>query len=160
MAHPEVTTVFVSGHAWWRGPQPSDQQAVYASLVNGYMAAWTALPDSVRQVVAIRDVPFDYVRTPDCVRHEAALRRRPPGVACAIPRARAIGVDPAMVAVARLESARVALVDLTHYFCGARRCFPVVGGVLVHGDIDHLTRLFASTLGPYLLADVDRLIPR
>jgi hypothetical protein len=33
----------------------------------------------------------------------------------------------------------------------------VVGGVLVHKDIDHITRLFATTLGPYLLRAYDRL---
>ena len=31
------------------------------------------------------------------------------------------------------------VVDLTRYFCDRRRCLPVVGGVLVHKDVDHLT---------------------
>ena len=31
-------------------------------------------------------------------------------------------------------------------------CFPVVGGVLVHKDVGHLTRQFSTTLGRYLLS--------
>jgi hypothetical protein len=45
----------------------------------------------------------------------------------------------------------VQVIDLTHFMCGRRRCFPVVGGALVHKDPTHLTRVFATTLGPYLL---------
>ena len=44
--------------------------------------------------------------------------------------------------------------DLTPFFCDQRSCYPVVGGVLVHKDINHLTRHFAETLGPYLLRAV------
>ena len=50
------------------------------------------------------------------------------------------------------------VIDLTPHFCGRRFCLPVVGGVLVHKDVDHLTQLFARTLGPYLLRGVDRLL--
>jgi hypothetical protein len=50
------------------------------------------------------------------------------------------------------------VVDLTPHFCGRRRCFPVVGGVLVHKDTDHLTRRFSRTLGPYLLRATDRIL--
>jgi hypothetical protein len=46
---------------------------------------------------------------------------------------------------------RVDLIDLTHFMCSRTRCFPVVGGALVHKDVTHLTRVFARTLGPYLL---------
>ena len=46
-------------------------------------------------------------------------------------------------------------VDLTRQFCGRRRCYPVIGGALVHKDTDHLTQVFARTLGPFL----DRAVP-
>ena len=36
-------------------------------------------------------------------------------------------------------------------------CFPVVGGVLVHKDIDHLTQRFSATLGPILLRKLNAL---
>jgi len=47
-----------------------------------------------------------------------------------------------------LRSPRFRSVDLTRYMCGARRCFPVVGGALVYKDDNHLTLAFAKTLGP------------
>jgi hypothetical protein len=51
----------------------------------------------------------------------------------------------------------VRVVDLTRYFCGRQHCLPVVGGALVHNDVDHLTQRFAKTLGPFLLRRIDRL---
>jgi hypothetical protein len=41
--------------------------------------------------------------------------------------------------------------------CDRRLCYPVVGGVLVHRNAGHLTRLFATTMGPFLLGEVNRL---
>ena len=46
------------------------------------------------------------------------------------------------------------LVDLTRFMCDRRRCYPVVGGALVHRDVGHMTRTFATTLAPYLLAEL------
>ena len=46
---------------------------------------------------------------------------------------------------------------MTRFICNRRRCFPVVGGVLVHKDIGHLTRLFSTTLGPFVLRALNRL---
>jgi hypothetical protein len=34
--------------------------------------------------------------------------------------------------------------------CAPPLCFPVVGGALVYKDDQHLTDVFATTLGPYL----------
>ena len=36
-------------------------------------------------------------------------------------------------------------------------CFPVIGGVLVRKDTDHLTQRFAATLGPILLRKLNAL---
>jgi hypothetical protein len=49
------------------------------------------------------------------------------------------------------------VIDLSRYMCGRRKCFPVVGGVLVHKDVGHITRLFATTLGPYMLRAINRV---
>ena len=74
-------------------------------------------------------------------RHRALTR------ACGVPRRHAVRPDPA-VAAARASGAHV--IDLTPQFCDARRCYPVIGGALVHKDADHLTQVFARTLGPFL----------
>ena len=41
---------------------------------------------------------------------------------------------------------------MTRYFCDARRCFPVVGGVLTHKDEGHITAAFGRSLAPFLAA--------
>jgi hypothetical protein len=42
------------------------------------------------------------------------------------------------------------VIDMTRYMCDARWCRPVIGGALVYKDDNHLTEVFARTLGPYL----------
>ena len=39
---------------------------------------------------------------------------------------------------------------MSRYFCDATRCFPVIGGALVHKDATHMTARFGATLAPYL----------
>ena len=79
------------------------------------------------------------------------------GVVCALPLAKLRRGDAAAAAARELGSPRGQVIDLTSFQCSARFCFPVVGGALVHKDVDHITRTFAVTLAPYLLRDYDRL---
>jgi peptidoglycan/LPS O-acetylase OafA/YrhL len=154
-AHPEVTTVFASQFAGGTGVETAGGEDPFDAAVAGYAAAWTALPESVTDVVVIRDTPRARGNTDTCV--EAAMARREPADrACAVPRARALDRDPAVVAAQRLGSPRVRVADLTPFLCDARRCLPVVGGVLVHKDATHLTPAFAESLAPYLLRAIAR----
>jgi hypothetical protein len=59
------------------------------------------------------------------------------------------------LAAHRPGSPRTTAVDLTRFFCDRATCYPVVGGVLVYHDQNHMTPLFARTLGPYLERAVD-----
>jgi hypothetical protein len=63
--------------------------------------------------------------------------------------------DPQVEAARAPGDARVRPIDLSNYICTATTCPPVVGGVLVLKDSDHLTRAFSATLGPYLLRALD-----
>jgi hypothetical protein len=152
--HPEVRTVFVSANA--RAPivVPAGHTE-YATRVAGHVQAWQRLPASVQRIVVIRDNPTDRTRTHDCVRR-AIAKRRPAGHACAVRRRMVLARDAEVAAARRLRARGARVVDLTRYFCDRRRCLPVVGGVLVHKDVDHLTQLFAGTLGPFLLHRIDR----
>lgn len=152
--HPEVRTVFVSANVHAPIVVP-EGRTEYATRVDGHVQAWQALPASVQRIVVIRDNPTDRTRTHDCVRH-AMAKRRPAGHACGVPRRRVLARDAEVAAAKRLRAWGVRVVDLTRYFCNRRRCLPVVGGVLVHKDVDHLTQQFARTLGPFLLRYVDR----
>jgi hypothetical protein len=152
--HPEVGTVFVSDQP--TPPLVSRPSGVLATQAGAYIDAWQELPVTVRHIVVIRDNPYSRWNTLACV-ERAMDRREPAGERCAIPRDQAVKPDPAVIAARWLGSSRVQVIDLTRFFCDSRLCYPVIGGALVYRDVDHLTRVFATTLGPYLLREVRRL---
>lgn len=153
--HPAVRTVFVSQLAGIgvRAPRGRDAKEYE---VRGFLRAWRRLPKTVREIVVLRDTPVARESTPGCVQR-AMSRKQRPGPACAIARRYAVRRDHAAIAAVRRGTARVHLVDLTRFMCSPRLCYPVVGGVLVHKDVTHLTPLFASTLGPFVLRSVNRM---
>ena len=66
--------------------------------------------------------------------------------------------DPAVRAAVRPgPHRRVRVIDMTPFFCSRRRCLPVIGGALVYKDREHMTEVFATSLGPYLARAIDRL---
>jgi hypothetical protein len=155
-AHPELRTVFVSANA--RAPIVVPQgRTELAERIDGYVRAWQSLPTSVQHILVLRDVPMDQLKTQPCIRR-AMTRRKPAGRTCAVSRRFALPPDAEIAAANRLRARGARVIDLTRHFCGRRYCFPVVGGVLVHRDADHLTQLFARTLGPFLLRRVDSLL--
>jgi hypothetical protein len=147
--NPEISTVFVSDHpgAVERAPGQSET----AALVAGITAAFAKLPATVKHIIVIRDDPFIEQSTLPCVQN-AIAKHENAGTVCAFAKASAMHLDPDVLAAQRLHSPRVQIIDLTHYFCGIRLCYPVIGGVLVYkDDFDHLTDEYSMTLGPYLL---------
>jgi hypothetical protein len=148
-AHTVIRTIVLSANALQPITAPAGASR-YQVRVNGLVERLAQLPASVTSLIVIRDTPRLRLRTHDCVRR-AMAHGRPPGPACALPRKFALPRDP-LVAAAGLQTTRAAhVVNLSHHFCNARKCFPVVGGVLVHRDVDgHITKQFAETLGPYL----------
>ena len=154
-AHPDLRTVFVSGNTL-QSIVVAEGRSSFQTRVDGYVSRWKQLPPSVERVIVIRDTPQDRVATYDCLRR-AMTHQQPPGPACAIRRRLALRTDPAAVAARLLGARNVSVADLTPQFCDRRVCFPVVGGVLVRRDGDHLTRLFARTLGPFLLRRINQI---
>lgn len=152
-AHPEVHTVFVSEHSGGRVDVPAGSTP-RATQIRGYRAVWQALPANVTRIIVIRDTPRNGSATSDCV-ERAMAARIPAGPKCAVRRSAALRPDPAVAAARRTPGDRVRVADLTSFFCSARLCLPVIGGALVHKDIDHLTQTYAATLGPYLLRQVE-----
>ncbi|HEX2084771.1 MAG TPA: SGNH hydrolase domain-containing protein [Solirubrobacteraceae bacterium] len=150
--HPEVTTVITSNHTGGKvvGAKGRD----YSAHVVGYTKALAKLAPTVQRIISIRDVPRNTRNSMDCVAR-AIRRRKNAGPACAVPRSFALKRDPATAAARRSDPRRVQLVDMTRFMCSSRLCLPVIGGALVHKDQTHLTRVFATTLGPYLLRYVD-----
>jgi hypothetical protein len=146
--HPEINTVFVVD-AVIRRPG-------FETQVAGYRKAWQALPHTVRHVVVIRDNPSMQADTPPCI-DKARAAHQDAGAACARLRSTSLRPDPAVEAVRRMHSKRIRAIDLSHYFCDATRCPPVIGGVLVYKDLTHITRAYGATLAPYVLREIRRL---
>jgi len=143
--HPEVSTVIMSAHAGAR--TTGGTQA-------GYRAAWRALPSSVRHIIVIHDTP-SIGKVVSCIRAAVAKHKRA-GSTCAVPRSRGLHPDEHYAAARGMGGTRVRTIDMTRYFCG-RVCRPVIGGALVYKDGTHMTRIFAGTLGRFLLGPINRI---
>lgn len=154
--HPKVRTVFVSQLAGLdvRAPRGRKERE-YA--VQGYLKAWRRLPKSVRQIIVLRDTPVARDNTIDCVQEALDAKKRA-DLACDFSRSTALRHDPAVIAAHRRgHDRRVRVIDLTRHMCSSKRCYPVVGGVLVYKDKTHMTPLFAGTLGPFLLKRISKM---
>jgi len=153
--NPQVSTVFVVAHVE-SSVVVARGRSQYQAKMNGYAQAWRGLPPSVKRIVVIRDSPRSASRTFSCVRR-AIARRNQAGLACARSRKHALSRDPAASAASRMRSPRVKSIDMTSYFCNRRKCFPVIGGALVYKDLTHLTDVFVSSLGPYIVRKISAL---
>jgi hypothetical protein len=149
VAHPGIDTVFLSSSATAE-VTPASGQSEADAVRAGYRDEIGQLLRRVKRVVVIRDTPLSAPGHLRCV-SKALAAGRAPGPACARARSAAVLPDPLAEAARALASSRVRVIDLTSHVCDARRCFPVVGGALVHRDESHLTPAFAATLGPYIL---------
>jgi len=156
-ANPDVDTAFVIGFSGATVKVPAGKDP-HEAAVKGFMNAWAALPASVKHIIVLQDNPLmkRHGETGACVERAIENKRRA-GVACRLSRRRALLPDPAAEAARRLKSPRVQVIDLTPFFCDAKYCYPVIGGALVLKDLDHITRVYASTLGPYIARAYDRL---
>jgi peptidoglycan/LPS O-acetylase OafA/YrhL len=155
--HPEVGTVVVAAHAGAGVLSPPDSDP-FAVKRDGYASAWRALPPTVKHIVVIRDTPRMRGGTLDCVQEAMSDGPRAVERECAVPRRLALRPDPQVAAASRASPGRVSVVDLTRQLCDARTCEAVVGGALAFKDEDHLTPVFAATLGPFLRRGIDRAL--
>lgn len=153
--HRGISAVFLAAHRGHVIPPPGE--SVAAAQRAGYVAALRrVLRAGVAHVVVLRDTPRSTATTAACIDSAVAVHR-PPGPACAVPRVYALRRDPLVGAARAVRSPRVQVIDLSRLWCDRTSCPPVVGGVLVVRDRQHMTDAFSSTLGPFLLRAVDRL---
>ena len=153
------STVFVAGLTGGSGVVARPGRSRFETSVQGYADAWRALPATVRTIVVIRDTPKMLGRhrhaacsvpSPPIVPRAARARSRPAARSTAIPRWWPPPGSPRR-ASAPWTSRR--------FFCGSE-CYPVVGGALVLRDSTHMTGTYSTTLGPYLLREVDAVMAR
>ncbi len=147
--HRSVSTLFVSAHALAR---------FKGSAKAGYRAAWAHLPSSIHRIIVLRDSPETADPKAGCI-DRAIAHHQFAGVRCAGSRRKDVKDDPEADAAYGAHSRHIRVVDLTHYMCSRRLCFAVVGGALVRKDNTHLTSTFSTTLGPFVLRAINRIIP-
>lgn len=156
--HRAISVVFLAAHRGHVVPPPG--VSAHDAQLAGYEAAIRGLwRHGVRHVVVLRDTPRNGPATLGCIESAVALHR-PPGPACAVPRVYALRSDPLAQAARALGSSRSQVIDLSRLMCGPAACPPVIGGVLVLRDRQHMTDAFSATLGPFLLRAIDRLARR
>lgn len=99
-----------------------------------------------KEVYVISDVPLTGgQKVPECV--SLAVGVVDP---CSLDRETALGWDPTIFAVKKLNSPNVHLVDLTNAFCDESKCHAVVGGLIAYRDEHHISGSFAKSLLPNL----------
>lgn len=143
----------------WLTENPQIDTVVFSQVARhgrrekeGYEVAWRRMPASVRNVIVIRDNP--HAGGPEVLRCIRSAQRREarPGKACASNRRNVLRHDAAFdAASAKADpSRRFFPIDLSDRFCDAKLCYPVLGGLLVYGWLQHQSPSFNRSLGPYL----------
>ena len=148
LARERPAVVFTSNaptQAWQDGVL--EGAAADDSLGHGMAEAWGRVLDDGGDVVVVRDTPSARFAIDDCVANEPTSL-----TACAFDRAAALEGSGTGQSVALELEPRALGVDLNDAICGASRCQPVIGGVVVYRDRGHLTGSYATSLAPRLEA--------
>jgi peptidoglycan/LPS O-acetylase OafA/YrhL len=99
--------------------------------------------------VAIQETPEPNINVPDCL-----AARTGSITSCSAPAATALLNNTPIDAAAHADP-QLAVIDMNDLICDPTTCAPVVGGLVVYRDEDHLTESYTLSLLPYLQ---DRLL--
>ncbi|NLU79731.1 acyltransferase [Micromonospora sp. HNM0581] len=150
---PDVLIVSTSLYLMIRDGKPVTQAAGTA-FAEALRETWAEIASAELPVVVLRDTPYHRYDIAECVsvNHNRLTR-------CASPRSQALegGGGPAHEQAASSND-NVHLVDLNEAICPQDRCAPVIGGVLVYRDSNHLTATYVRTLTPRLDHALGRLL--
>ncbi|MBB5845117.1 peptidoglycan/LPS O-acetylase OafA/YrhL [Conyzicola lurida] len=119
---------------------PSDQQLTAQEIAS----TWTAVEESGKQVVFVRDVPgTGQSNVPNCLAKSVAVESP-----CSTERSASVP-DNAFITATTLDD-RVPLIDMTDYFCDEDTCYSVIGDVVTYADSNHVSGTYVKTLAPFL----------
>lgn len=139
--HPEIDTLVTSAKS--ANPvKPADGETWQETATEAYQERWDTLPDTVENIVAIRDTPMMESDVLNCVTVSGADAAQN----CAVPLDDAFGDDPLADAADKDTDSRVSLIDMSEYFIVDGECPPVIGGVLAFRDTHHVSWVYSSTL--------------
>jgi peptidoglycan/LPS O-acetylase OafA/YrhL len=138
--------VFVSASALGNSAYPSA-----ASAIAGYREAWATLVARGSEVVVIQDTP----RVPETL--NACIARNESDPAACDVAVETVYEWPDLMAQAAAGQAGVTVLDFTDYFCWDGTCKAAIGGVVTFRDTHHITATLATTFGPVIGRELDRL---
>ncbi|MEI7055263.1 acyltransferase family protein [Nocardioides sp. CCNWLW239] len=161
IASAEGIDAYVVVHSSLVNVEASAGESQVEALSRGMADAWASRPDPSVPVIAVQDSPifeassalFARVVQPCVDEHGLAASAE-----CSRDRDRVVRDDGSLGATRLATNAHH--VDLTSYFCGTRRCSPVVGNLEVYLDGFHISPLYAETLAPYLGDRIARILRR
>ncbi len=134
-----VVTSMASGVEW----KLTNGDTLEESAEVGLAAMWSELNAAGLPVVAIKDNPRPPSGQNKCLQLKGLD-------ACDADRATAFKYDPMPAAHALVNSPMTQLMDFDDVFCGAEKCFAVIGNVVVYRGDNHLTNTFTTTMAPYI----------
>jgi hypothetical protein len=143
----EISTLVITG---------ADRRQFQSSAALGFDQIWQTIPPWVTRIFVIRDVPHETYGEAGCV-ERALAHHEDPGIHCARRRSTVLTPDSEADAALQPVSPRIHVIDLTPFFCGGKRCYPVVGGALVESDTQHVTQEFSLSLGPYIERAINQI---
>jgi hypothetical protein len=132
-------------------PTPAQRAAAQRRIVG----TWSAFAARGIRVIVTGDVPGMRPQSdPECVAMSSAGYDP-----CALPRASVVHGN-LMTTLAQQHPHLARFISLTHYFCDAKKCHALIGGVVVYFDSHHMTATFSRSLAPYLGADLQAVLTR
>ncbi|XKH56915.1 acyltransferase [Citricoccus nitrophenolicus] len=116
------------------------------SFSEGLAGAWEQLSDAGLEIAVIMDTPSPGLEVPDCVAQNADSL-----VECSVSRDEALDNSGRAAQAEALDSLQgTPAIDLAPYICPEEVCSPVVGGILVYRDSNHMTATYSETLASAL----------
>ena len=94
--------------------------------------------------MAIHETPEPKINVPDCLAGRNGSIK-----SCSASAATALLTNTPIDVAARVDP-QLAVINLNDLICGPTTCAPVVGGLVVYRDEDHLTESYTVSLLPYL----------
>jgi peptidoglycan/LPS O-acetylase OafA/YrhL len=131
----ERSEVVESGHLVTGTEASSD-------LTDGYVSAWSRLTERGIPVVVLRDTPRMPFNIPECIEKNGEANL----AACSVARTVAISNRPRTAQGAQAKVQGSYMIDMNDFICPGTTCWPVIGGVLVYRDTDHLTATYVRSM--------------
>lgn len=123
------------------------------AMVRGLGAMADDLAANGTPVALLRDTPRPDTDMADCLQeHRGALS------ACAFTRADAMASSGTGHDLLGRTRPDLSIIDLADAICPRGQCAPVVGGVAVYRDSNHLSATYVRSLAPRLEQELDRLL--